>query len=53
MGLGMLVKVHGHSDSKQIQTPVTKESNAYTAVSGVLDPPEPAPSILNMCPPFS
>lgn len=25
----------------------------YTAVKGVLDPPEPAPSMLNMCPPLA
>lgn len=24
----------------------------YTAVRGVLDPPDPAPSMLNMCPPL-
>lgn len=25
----------------------------HTAVRGVLDPPEPAPSMLNMCPPLA
>ena len=34
-----------------IQSKPTNFQRTYTAVRGVLDPPEPAPSMLNMCPP--
>ena len=33
--------------------PLLKIEVTYTAVRGVLDPPEPAPSMLNMWPPLA